>query len=448
MNILTDEQNEFLKDLVSQFKFSASSVDNIAQKFHFEMERGLAGRPSSLKMLPAYVSQPSGKEKGKYLAVDLGGTNLRVLLVSLDGEGNSVVEAVKKVSIPNEMFSRESRVLFDFVASSIESFFIENRIERTCKFDLGFTFSFPVNQLSVNSGKLICWTKGFAITDGAGEDVVELISNSLKGVGFENIKVVALLNDTVGTLVEESYANASCDMGVILGTGSNACYLEKTRRISKLKENFHSKNMIVNMEWGNFNGYSSTTFDRSLDRNSTNPGEQCFEKMVSGMYLGELSRLVLCEMIERKLLSNKVSISFLNQANKLKTEDMAIVASDCSVSLTTAEEHLCRIGLLGTSVSDRVILKRVFEVVAVRAARMIAAALISVVLWMDRELTEKHLIAVDGTVYEKYPMFKRNIEDFLGKYLKESSRKVLLTLTKDGSGKGAAITAAVSGKDI
>jgi hexokinase len=29
--------------------------------------------------------------------------------------------------------------------------------------ELGFTFSFPVNQLSISSGTLIKWTKGFSI---------------------------------------------------------------------------------------------------------------------------------------------------------------------------------------------------------------------------------------------------------------------------------------------
>ena len=31
--------------------------------------------------------------------------------------------------------------------------------------ELGFTFSFPVRQLSVSSGILMKWTKGFAIDD-------------------------------------------------------------------------------------------------------------------------------------------------------------------------------------------------------------------------------------------------------------------------------------------
>jgi len=31
--------------------------------------------------------------------------------------------------------------------------------------DIGFTFSFPVNQTKVNRGEIIEWTKGFLISD-------------------------------------------------------------------------------------------------------------------------------------------------------------------------------------------------------------------------------------------------------------------------------------------
>ena len=32
-------------------------------------------------MLPSYIGLPTGKETGEYLALDFGGTNLRVVLI-------------------------------------------------------------------------------------------------------------------------------------------------------------------------------------------------------------------------------------------------------------------------------------------------------------------------------------------------------------------------------
>ena len=59
------------------------------QKLNGEMDIALAGGPSPLrtvKMLPTYVTAvPDGTETGNYLALDLGGTNFRVLLITLHG---------------------------------------------------------------------------------------------------------------------------------------------------------------------------------------------------------------------------------------------------------------------------------------------------------------------------------------------------------------------------
>ena len=39
-----------------------------------------------------------------------------------------------------------------------------------------------------------------------------------------------------------------------------------------------------------------TKWDEAVDSGSLNPGKQTFEKMISGMYMGELTRQVLVDM--------------------------------------------------------------------------------------------------------------------------------------------------------
>lgn len=41
-----------------------------------------------------------------------------------------------------------------------------------------------------------------------------------------DVNVVALVNDTVGTLMAEAYRSPDTHIGLILGTGTNACYVE------------------------------------------------------------------------------------------------------------------------------------------------------------------------------------------------------------------------------
>lgn len=54
-----------------------------------EMNLGLAKATNDearIKMYPTYVRDvPDGTEKGRFLALDLGGTNFRVLLIEIDG---------------------------------------------------------------------------------------------------------------------------------------------------------------------------------------------------------------------------------------------------------------------------------------------------------------------------------------------------------------------------
>ncbi len=67
------------------------------------------------------------------------------------------------------------------------------------------------------------------------------------------------------------------------------------------------KHVIINTEWGAFgdNGeldFIRTKWDEAIDEGSLNPGKQTFEKMISGMYMGELTRQVLIDMVWEGLI--------------------------------------------------------------------------------------------------------------------------------------------------
>lgn len=71
------------------------------------LEKGLAKEGEDVPMLPTYVfGWPTGQEKGAYLAVDLGGTNLRVCHVELEGDGKFEVTQTKyRLCVPRSGFS-------------------------------------------------------------------------------------------------------------------------------------------------------------------------------------------------------------------------------------------------------------------------------------------------------------------------------------------------------
>jgi hexokinase len=400
------------------------------------MRRGLEGEKSSLKMIPSFIGRPKGTEKGNFFALDLGGTNIRVLAVALDGNGKAKLAAVSRFIIPHKAMVGTGDALFDFIADCIQSFFGEHPayMQQTC--DLAFTFSFPVSQRSIDSGTLICWTKGFAAGGVECEDVVALLSEALhrKQMGF--IRMAALANDTVGTLVAKGYADPTCDMGVILGTGTNACYTEKIARILKYQGSGAPTEMIINMEWGGFDKLKTNIYDQLLDSASPNAGEQQLEKMVSGMYLGEIARLVIVEMIRKGLLFTENNWLAFSEAYALTTEHLSLTAQ--------GHDFFTDFGLTDISAADKQIMREIFRIVATRSARIAGAAIAAVVAWMDADLESDHTIAMDGALFEKYPGFQDNMAEMLFCIFGDRTKRIKLDIARDGSGIGSAIIGAMA----
>lgn len=102
----------------------------------------------------------------------------------------------------------------------------------------------------------------------------------------------ALLNDTVGTLAGGRYSDSKVVMGIILGTGTNGCYVERVSNIKTLPKE-HTQDpegsMVVNMEWGSYisSMLPMTADDYASDAAGANPGKCYFEKLISGMFMGE-----------------------------------------------------------------------------------------------------------------------------------------------------------------
>ena len=62
--------------------------------------------------------------------------------------------------------------------------------------------------------------------------------------------MTAIANDTVGTMETAAYKDGAATVGLILGTGTNAAYLEKSRRVPKW-QGAPCEEMVINTEWGN-----------------------------------------------------------------------------------------------------------------------------------------------------------------------------------------------------
>jgi len=168
-----------------------------------------------------------------------------------------------------------------------------------------------LSQERIDHGELIRWTKGFGAPNVEGHDAAAMLRESLKKHNLP-VTLTALINDTTGTLIASHYVDPRTKIAVILGTGCNAAYMEKVSQIPKishlglLKEDPNAE-IAINCEWGAFDSFEHehlprTKYDEIVDTSSNKPGEQAFEKMISGRYLGEIVRLVICDLIDEGVL--------------------------------------------------------------------------------------------------------------------------------------------------
>merc|ERR1711983_375854 len=145
-----------------------------------------------------------------------------------------------------------------------------------------------------------------------------------------------------------------------------------------------------------------TKWDREVDKLSINPGKQIFEKMISGMYMGEVVRQVLIDLVHEGLM-------FVGQNT----------------------ENLFQHGRFYT--------KYVCECVSRRAGFMVSAGITAL---LKKMVYKDVVVAIDGSVFRYHPHFpnimKSRISQLMG-----IEYKFDLMLSTDGSGRGAALVAAV-----
>jgi hexokinase len=453
--------------------------------------------------LPSYVrSVPTGKEKGRFLGVDLGGSNCRICLVDLHGDSTFTVAQSKHSVPPGVMVNCSYRPLFDFIAQSTADF-LEAHLDPTSQspYRLGFTFSFTCEQTSLAGGRLLHWDKGWDIPDAIGRDPCVMLQEAIDALGLP-VVVTVLANDSVGTLLTRAYSsgpNSSTLVAVIFGTGTNAAYVEKLSDVRRLGVKASADDiMVMNTEWGCLDDklkvLPRTSFDDALDAASVDPGSQLFEKRVSGLYLGELLRLAIVQLLQADAFDMKVDKTskifqsggidcpFLSGLALIEPDDATKLIQDTLSAENVSQVDVQAIRLLSTSIARR-------------AARLAGAALAAIIIQSGRlespykrsrlgrindfkhlmtllwrrflsfigmsSLASKPLprhagppeicpdeetidIGADGSLIEFYPTFESEMRGAMRdvpEIGEAGERRIRIGLAKDGSGVGAALMA-------
>ncbi|KAI8099022.1 hexokinase-domain-containing protein [Halteromyces radiatus] len=442
----TQAQVDALEELRHQFTITNDMSKQIAKTLLSNMEEGLRSEDACVAMLPSWLhSHPTGQETGDYLGLELTGALIRIYFVRFQGRGRLTTRQ-QKYKLTDTMKTSTLAGLVDTLADIVDQFltFLGNSV--TTPLHLGFVLSFPLHQTAINKASVAKWTKSFAITAYENKNVVELLQTALNRRSIP-VHVSAIINGACASLLANGYRSLDTLLSCTISNGTNAAYWEKLNAVKKLGTAKDDQETIVNTEWGSFGDNNRevlplSMYDNRVNRQSENPGVHTFEKMVSGVYLGELVRTIIVEFMDRRILFAGQYTKELNTQYGFDTSYMGRIGMDEDENLNDTGHILEDImGLPPTSLDDRRIVKTICELVGQRAARLIGTA-ISAIIDKRHALDDCTTLSVEGIIYEHFPNFPRRLTETLRRiYGNESVERINIMVTKDGNGIGAALAA-------
>ncbi|KAF1950296.1 hypothetical protein CC80DRAFT_529005 [Byssothecium circinans] len=470
---MSPELEKEMERLDQAFWVSGEKLKEIVQRFREELDEGLQENGKNIPMNVTWVpSLPTGDEKGTFLTLDLGGTNLRVCKVVLHGNEANPATPEKKSSLdqeqyklPDELKTGTAEELWTYIAEKLLDFLkdrgLDKQYTKEKPMPLGFTFSYPATQDRIDHAVLQTWTKGFDIKGVEGQDVAAQLREKVESSDLP-LELVCVVNDTVGAMVASAYNDPDTIIGAIFGTGCNAAYMSSLSSIKKLnlqtskpqkrtvdgeskdheasaKENQEEK-MAINCEYGAFDNalrvLPRTKYDEEVDRESPRPGEQAFEKLSAGLYLGEIFRLVLTDLADRGLVFNNQDTSQLRTPYTIDTGFLSQIEDDESPAFTSTRELFHNTLNLDVSDQEIELSRRLAELIAVRGARLCACGIAAI---CGKEGIDRGHVAADGSVANKHPKFKKRWAKALGEVLgwrEGEEGRIVITSAEDGSGIG------------
>ncbi|KAH8704745.1 putative hexokinase Kxk [Talaromyces proteolyticus] len=446
-----------IKEFEEQFTVDRQKLKEIVAHFVKELEKGLSVEGGNIPMNVTWVfGFPTGDEQGTFLALDMGGTNLRVCEIELTKEHGEFDITQSKYRIPEELKTGTAEELWEYIADCLQQFIeYHHEDEQLSHLPLGFTFSYPATQEYIDHGVLQRWTKGFDIDGVEGKDVVPPFEEVVKKRGLP-IKITALINDTTGTMIASAYTDPEMKIGCIFGTGVNAAYMEDAGSIPKIAHlNLPPDTPIaINCEYGAFDNehvvLPLTKYDIIIDRDSPRPGQQAFEKMTAGLYLGEIFRLALLDVLDIKpgLIFEGQDVSKLKKPYSLDASFLSAIEEDPFENLQETQELFERVLGLKLVKPELELCRRLAELIGTRAARLSACGVAAI---CTKKNIERCHVGADGSVFTKYPHFKargaRALREILD-WKDDEKDKVVIMPAEDGSGVGAALIAALTLKRV
>lgn len=318
-------------DYISSFHVSASNLSRHSDSV-FESFNEALSQNSSITMLPNYDISPTGEESGDFLVIDLGGSTLRVAVVSIDPRSaNKATVVIEKKWLVENSFKLVDLNFFKWISAKIVETLGEQSVLSTKSvLKTGITWSFPLDQTSFNKGRIQVMAKGYTVSpDVYNKDLKDLLESTMKESYDIDVDVRALVNDSLAVYAAGAYLDKYMKLAIVLGTGLNMCCSLKTSdKFHEHKTLNQEPAVLLNSELSLF-GHQlipdiCTKYDKLIDSRldatvsdlgfipymelpeSKRKILQPSELTTSGRYLPEITRLILVDMIKNHEILNNI----------------------------------------------------------------------------------------------------------------------------------------------
>lgn len=362
-----------------------------------EMKQGLTRFDGTIPMIPTYL-QNIDRDKiksGKRLLIDAGGTNFRSAIGYFDENGDVKIERLQKTKMPASDQYLNKQQFYDAIANNVRNLLDD------CT-DVGFCFSYQVDMQPNMDGKVVLFSKEVKAPEVIGTFVGAETLSAIKQFSATNRKIV-ILNDTVATLLGGmaiSQKRYSAYVGYIFGTGTNLCYIEDTKNITKV-QGLPAGKMLINTEMGGTTCFAQGDFDKIVADATANPTVQLFEKMSSGRYLADI--------IYQAFKFGATEGIFDSQIDLCPFE-----LKDVSAFLEGATNVVYNVFHSDT---DRATAREICLNLIDRSAKMGAILNATAVLMSCNDKSLPVAIVAEGTTFNKLPTFKDNFKKYLNEIL-------------------------------
>ena len=160
----------WLDAAAAQFRGTDDALRQGMLRFEGEMALGLRQpAASSLYMEPCYVDLPTGRERGRAVTLDFGGTNARAALVELAADGCHVRGEVRRpLRVPGAFDvtrAETAGALFDFLADLVREALARGGARPGGPLPRGRAFSFGTRQRRLGDARLHVGTEGKSSQD-------------------------------------------------------------------------------------------------------------------------------------------------------------------------------------------------------------------------------------------------------------------------------------------